>query len=82
MQNIGRKTLFFLEQAQQQVLSSDVFMAQALSFFSAIGQNALALLTQRKIDRGGYPLALRASGVNLRPNRFGCATANLEHARP
>ena len=50
------------------MLGTDVLVIQALCFFSAIGEYALALMAQRKIHRGGNLLANGGVRFDLLPN--------------
>ena len=71
VQDLGGEALLFAQQAEQQMLGADVLVVQALRFFRAIGQHALALVAQRQIDRGrnllpnrGVPFDLLADGFD------------------
>ena len=70
MQNLGGKTLLFAQQAQQQMLSADVLVVQALGFFRAIGQHPLAFVAERQIHRSGHLLANGSVRFNLFANGF------------
>ena len=49
---------------------TDVFMREPLRFFRGIGQNALALVAQRKVHRSGNLLPDRGATLNLFANGF------------
>ncbi len=73
VQDLRREALLFPEQAEQQVLGSDVLVVQALGFLRAIGQHALALMAERQVHGsrdlladGGVPLDLLADRIDLR----------------
>ena len=73
MQDLRREALFLAQQAEQQVLSADVLVVQALGFFGPIGEHALAFVAERQIDRGGnlfpnggVPFDLLADGLHRR----------------
>src|SRR5262249_59272858 len=70
VQNLGRKTLFFAQQAQQQVLGTDMLVAETLGLFGAISQYPLALVAERQIDRGGNLVANRGVPFDLLANGF------------
>src|SRR5215471_20273598 len=70
MQDFGGKALFFAQQAEQQMLGANVLMAQAFGFLGGIGQHALALITQREIDRRGNFLPDGRVSFNLLANGF------------
>ena len=57
VQDLGRETFLFAQQAQQQVLGADVLVVQPLGFFGAVGQHALALVAERQIHGSGNLLA-------------------------
>ena len=65
MQDLGREALLLAQQAQQQVLGANVLVREPLSLFSGIGQDALALVAQRKVNRGGDLFANRRVGLDL-----------------
>ena len=71
VQDLGRETFLFAQQAQQQVLGPDVLVIQPLGFFRAVGQHALALMAQRQIHGsrnlfadGGVAFDLFADGLH------------------
>ena len=68
MQDFGGETLFFAQQAEQQVLRADVLVIQPFGFFGAVGQNTLAFVAERKIDRSGNLLANRGVAFDLFPD--------------
>ncbi len=68
MQDFRGETLLFAQQAEQQVLSADVLLAQPLGLFGTIGQHALALMAQRQIDRSRHFFAERSVAFDLFPN--------------
>ena len=70
MQDLGGEALLFAQQAQQQVLGADVLVVQALGFFGAIGQHALALVAQRQIHGGGNLFANRGVAFDLLADGF------------
>ena len=70
VQNLGGETLLFAQQSEQQMLGADVLVIQPLGFFGAIGQHALALMAERKIDRSGHLLANGGVRFNLLANGF------------
>jgi hypothetical protein len=51
MQDFGGEALLFAQQPSSKMLGADVLVIQALGFFGAVGENALALVAQRQIDR-------------------------------
>ena len=84
MQDLGGETLLFAQQAQQQMLGADVLVIQALGFFGAIGQHALAFVAQRQIHRSGHLLAnggvrldLLADGFHWRHGTAGSGSPKL-----
>ena len=46
MQELGSVAFFFAENAEQQVLGSDVFVIEAFSLLGAIGEHPLALMAK------------------------------------
>src|SRR5215472_8284693 len=73
MQDFRGKAFLFAQQTQQQVLRPDVFVVQALGFFSAVCEDALALVAQREIDgrrnlftNSSVPLNLLPDGIDRR----------------
>ena len=52
------------------MLGSNVLVRQALSFLGSVGQNALALVAQREVDRGRDLLPDRGMSFNLLADRF------------
>ena len=52
------------------MFGADVLVAQALGFFSRIGQDALALVRERQIYRGGDFLANGGVRFNLLADRL------------
>ena len=70
MEDLSRKALFLAQQAEQQMLGTDMFMTQAFGFFRAIRQHAFAFVAQRKIDRRRYFLPYRGMRLNLLANGF------------
>src|SRR5580658_6618061 len=52
------------------MLGSNVLVIEALGFLGAIGQHALALMAQRKIDRGRYFFAQRGMRLDLLADRL------------
>ncbi len=65
MQDLGGEAFFFAQQAQQQMLGTDVLVVQALRFFGAIGEHALALMAERQVHGGGHFLSDRGVRFNL-----------------
>src|SRR5262249_30825016 len=76
--DLGGETFFLAQQAQQQVLGPDVFVIQSLSFFSAIGQHALAFMAERQVDARGNLLPDCGMSFNLLANRFHCGVRTEE----
>ena len=70
MQDLGGEALLLAQQAEQQVLGADVLVVQALGFFRAIGQHALAFVAERQIDRGGNLLANGGVSFDLLADGF------------
>ena len=70
MQNLSRKTLFFAQQSQQQVLGANVLVRKPFRLFGGIGQHALAFVAQGKIDRSGNLFPDRGVTFDLFPDRF------------
>ena len=70
VQDLGGKAFLFPQQAQQQMLGTDVLVIQALGFFGAIGEHALALVAERQIHRSGHLLPNGGVGFNLLANGF------------
>ena len=70
LQDLRGEALLFAQQAQQQMLCTDVFMAQALGFFRSIGQNALALVRKGQVDGGRNLFANCCMRFNLLANRL------------
>ena len=68
VQNLRGETLLFAQEAEQQMLRADVLVVQTLSFFGAIGEDALALVAERKIDRSRNLLANRGVTFDLLPD--------------
>jgi len=58
------------QQAQQQVVNSDVLMGRMLSFFGGIGQYTLAFLAQRQVYGSRNPLPNRCMSFNLLADGF------------
>src|SRR5580704_11652240 len=54
VQDLSREAFLFTQQPQQQMLRSDMLMAQPFRFLGAVSQNALALMAQGKIDGSRY----------------------------
>ena len=52
LQNLGRKALFFAQQAQEQMFSPNVLVPQPFGFFRRVGQHTLALVGKRQVNRG------------------------------
>ncbi len=70
VQNLGGEALLLAQQPEQQVLGADVLVVEPLGLLGAVGQNALALVAERQIHRGGNLLANRGVRFNLLANRF------------
>src|ERR1700679_1441260 len=70
MQDLRGKALLFAQQAQQQMFGANVLMCQPLRFFRGIGEHALALVRQGKVDRRGNFLADGGVALNLFADRF------------
>ena len=68
MKDLGRKGLLFPEQPEQQVLGPNVFVIKTLGFFGAVGQNPLAFVAERQVDRGRDLLANGGVGLDLLPD--------------
>ena len=68
VQNFGGEALLFAQQAQQQVLGADVLVVQALGFFGAVGQHALAFVAERQIHGSGnlFPRIVVCPSICLR----------------
>ena len=65
LENFRGEAFFFAQQTEEQVFGADVLVAEALGFFSGVGQDALALVGERKIDGSGDLLANGCVGLNL-----------------
>src|SRR6185437_1339790 len=73
MQDFGGETFLFAEQAEQEVLRADVLVIQTFRFFGAIGEDALALMTEGEVDGGGHLVADGCVAFDLLADRFdGC----------
>src|SRR5580698_8021452 len=71
MENLRGKTLFFPQQSEQQMLSSNVAVRKSLGFFRGVGENPLAFIAERQVHRrgnllsdGSVPLDLLADGFH------------------
>src|SRR5579884_1422348 len=63
------------------MLRSDVLVAEALGFLGAIGQHALAFVTQGEIHRRGHLLPDGGVRFNLLADRFDCGVRAQESIR-
>src|SRR6266849_5599996 len=70
LQDLRAETLLFSQDAQQQVLGAHVLVAQPLGLFSGAVQDALALLAERHLHRGGDALADGDARFDLLADRF------------
>ena len=70
VQNLGGEALFFSQQTQQQMFGADVAMRKALGFLRGIGENPLAFIAQREIDRSRNLLADGGVSLDLLANGF------------
>src|SRR5271169_107890 len=70
MQNLRSEAFFLSQQSQEQMFGTNVPVRQALRFFSGIGQHALALIAQRKVDRRRDFLSNRGVTLDLLADRF------------
>ena len=64
------KALLFAQQAEQEVLGADVFVRKPLGFFGRVGEHALALVRERKVDGGRNLLAHGGVLFNLFADGF------------
>ncbi len=70
LQDLGGKTFLFAQQAEQQVFGADVLVRQPFGLFRGVGEHALALVRERKIDRGRDLLADGGMAFDLLADRF------------
>src|SRR5690349_18798256 len=70
MQDLRRKRLVLAQQAQQQMLRSNMLVGETLSLLRRISQHALALLAKWQINRGRDLFANGGPALNLFSNGF------------
>ena len=70
VQNFGGEALFFAQQTEQQVFGADVLMGEPLRFLGGIGQNPLAFIAEREVDRCGDLFPDRGVSFDLLADRF------------
>ena len=70
MQNLGGEAFLFAQQAQQQVLGSNVLVRKSLRFFRGVGQYALALVAQGQVHGSRDLLPNRGVPFDLLPDRL------------
>ena len=70
LQNLGGEALFFAQQAEEQMLGSDVFVSETLCFFGGVGQDAFALVGEGQVDAGRNFFTNGGVGFDLFANRF------------
>ena len=70
MQDLGREALLLAQQAEQQMLGTDVLVGEPLGLFRRVGEHALALVAQRQVHRGGDLLADRRMRLDLLADRI------------
>ena len=76
LQDLGGKALFLAQQAKQQMLRPNMLVSQTLGLFSGVGENALALVGERQVDRCGDLFADGGVSFDLLADRFhGCMRA-------
>ncbi len=64
------KHFLLAQQAEQQMLRTNVLVIQPLGLLCAVGEHALALVTQRQIDGRGHLLPQRGVRLDLLADRF------------
>ena len=70
LQDLRGEALLLAQQAQQQMLGADVLVAQPLGLLGRIGQDALALVRKRQVDRGRDLFANGGVRLNLLADRL------------
>ena len=68
VQDFRSNALLFAQNSQQQVLGADMAMIQPLRFFGGVGENSLALVRKRQIDRRRHLLANGRPAFDLLAN--------------
>jgi hypothetical protein len=70
LQQLRSKACLLAKQPQQEVLGADMLVAQPLSLFRRVSQNALALIGQWQIDACGDFLACGCARFDLFADRL------------
>ena len=50
LEDLGGEAFFFAEKAEEKVLGANVFVREALGFFSGVGEDSLALVGEWEVD--------------------------------